>query len=687
MKKISLLFSFLIIAISTYAYIASFRNGQEIEADEIGFSEGLFQFDTQTSPRNSVKSITFDEKTASTGEVSHSDMVGNKSEYIKIADKYARKYPDASGIIIRDIGTYTLRTDGSRVYSYHFVGKILTPEALNWGQRPLYFEDGRSRVRMIFERTIMPDKSEVWWDTTDYTITEPSEEGVFFDYGKIYSPKFPGVKVGSIVEYVYESETYNPFDPNFFSPGFYFQDENPVVKSQAIVIIPIDKELNYKNYKWPKGNKSPEIAVRDSIRIYNWLIEDSPPFVTEPDAPSYADLVPRFSASLFHDWNYIYDWLGHLQRERMEVTQDIRDQVTEICDGATDMADSINRIYIWVQREIHYISIKGSISSGQTGHSAQFTFEKKYGDCSDKSILLATMLKEIGVEAYPIVLKTNDEEEETRKIPDLSGNHAITMLILNGERIFLDPTSTSHTYPYFRSDDAGVTYVCPLKREWGMISTPPPEDNAQHISIQSRLTVDGNLEGTFRADYVGDWEASYRGFWESQPQEQRQFIMQDWMSYIISGAQITDWSLPGADDIFTPFSEIASFNIDNFPDKSGDIWLLKIPAIENAYSFDELALEERQFPIEYTAPKQVTHKIVIDLPSGFEIEYIPEKIALENEYSSYYGEYSIQGKTIIFEDNYRLKKRIVEAKDYKKYKEFCHRIEDYIDQRVFVSER
>jgi transglutaminase-like putative cysteine protease len=683
-----LLVFLLILLIASYADVVDMSDGRLISGSNLEYRNGKLLLDGKAFDRSEISRITLGTKRyAPIGEQAgqgFSEILSDIDYLFEQAEIVEEKYPDASGIVIVDHGTYKLNLDGTRSYSYHFAGRILDQSTLGWGHRPLWFEEGRSGAKILFARVISPEGEIAWWDTSDYVITEPSEGGVFFDYGKILSAAFPEVGIGSIVEYAYETTTYNPFDPNFFSAGFYFQDEVPTVKSHCTVVVPIGKDLNFKNYNWPKDNNSPKITRDENFITYDWLIENTTPFLNEPKAPSYADLVPHFNASLFHDWNYIYDWLGGLNSARMVATDEIKAKVAEITDCAIDMADSIGRIYIWVQREIHYISIKGSVASGQTGHEAQFTFEKKYGDCTDKSILLSTMLREIGVEAYPIIIMTNDEEEIPRDIPGFDGNHAITLIYYDGEEIFLDPTSTTHKFPYYRSDDVGVTYVCALCRRWGMTSTPPPEENARHIDIKAFIDEKGNMTANYTAGFIGNYEADFRGFWEMQPVERRGIILQNWMSYTISGAEVVSWELPGADDLSVPFREEMKLRVESYPSFAGDLWLVKVPEIENILVFDEVSLKERKFPIEYTAPYRESFHVEFEFPQNIVIEALPEDIEIESEYAYFKANYRETQKGVLFEGVYDLKARIIPPEDYRDYQTFCRKISRYIQNQIFL---
>lgn len=660
-----------------------FSDGSLIDGSYIKLKSDSIFIDGISFPREQVREIIFNNPETTDMEFEKRCPFFDKKELMADARKNEKKYPDASGIILRDVGTYTLLPGGRQIYRYHFAGKILKNAKLEWNKKILYFEAGRSMARVICERTIAPDGKEFFWDPLSFSIGEPTESGVFFDYGKVYTAIFPSVTVGSIVEYILEVEEFMPFDSNFFSPGFYFADDVPVIQSRCDVILPINKKLNYKNYFLPKDIT--KITTTDSTRTYSWFVRDAEPFLEEPHSPSSSDLVPHFEASLFEDWNYIYDWASGLQLARMKSTPEISSLVSEICQDAVSLEDSINRLYIWVQREIHYISVKGSISSGETGHPAQFTLDMRFGDCTDKSILLATMLREIGVEAFPIILMTNDEREVSREIPDISGNHAITLAIVHGKKYFLDATSTTHTFPYFRLDNCGVTYYCAICRNWGTIDVPPPEQNAQHIDLKVSVNENGSIEGEYFSNYIGDWEANERGFWEYQTPDARQFIISDWFSSLFGDVEILNWDLPGIGDLFSSFHEHFKFKSSNFGSRVGNILIFPLPLLTQDFRFSEVYLEKRKYPIEYTAPYRISHKIIFDLFDGALIEHIPSNISLTCGHASYDAGFEISDKRIIFTDDFKLYSRIIPVEDYHEYRLFCKKIEAFASSKIILG--
>ena len=57
----------------------------------------------------------------------------------------------------------------------------------------------------------------------------------------------------------------------------------------------------------------------------------------------------------------------------------------------------------FVQHDIRYVAIELGIGGWQP-HTASDVFSHRYGDCKDKATLMRTMLHEIGVDSYHVVI-------------------------------------------------------------------------------------------------------------------------------------------------------------------------------------------------------------------------------------------------------------------------------------------
>ncbi|MCK5380613.1 MAG: transglutaminase domain-containing protein, partial [Candidatus Latescibacteria bacterium] len=378
---------------------------------------------------------------------------------------------------------------------------------------------------------------------------------------------------------------------------FYFQAYEPVRRSRMTVTIPNTKTLNYKAYRMPEGKETPRIIPGESATTYVWELTDVEPLIPEPSMPSYTTVIPSVEASLFENWDYIFDWLTRLQERRIQITPEIEQAVRDITADAADQEEKVARIYHFIQQTIRYISIKGSIGSGWSGHEAFYTLQNKYGDCIDKSILFTTMLNVLGVESEPIIILTNRAGAADRTIPSMRGNHAITLVHLNGRDFYLDATSTSHRYPAFRADDHGVTTINALKREIGFIDLPEPEQNRRTYTLSVRILPNGDAETEYASAYVGDYEARVRGFYMVRKESDHERMLANMVSSFSPDATLKDYALQNVYDISKPFSIGLSYILRDYVVEAGDLRIFAIPGAE--MDFSETTLPERKYDIAY----------------------------------------------------------------------------------------
>ena len=670
-----------------HAHVVKTYDGEEVRCETATYGHDELLLDGNTAiPRERVKEIFFEmPKIAPAVSEQTKEIPQDIQEILKQAQEQARKYPDADGIVLLDDGEYVLNEDGTNVYRYHFRGLILKEEKKKeWSDQSVHFDEKRERMKLVWARTIRPTGEVLPLDPATVTITDPAGGGVSFGKGKIFSYTLPETDVGCIVEYLYEREEFDPFDKEMFFPRFYFQAYEPVRRSRMTVTIPKTKTLNYKAYRMPEGKGTPRIISGESAITYVWELTDVEPLIPEPSMPPYSAVVPSVEASLFKSWDYIFDWLTRLQERRIQVTPEIEQAVREITADAADQEEKVARIYHFIQQYIRYISIKGSIGSGWSGHEAFYTLQNKYGDCIDKSILFTTMLNVIGVKSEPIIILTNRAGVADRSIPSMRGNHAITLVHLNGRDFYLDATSTSHRYPAFRADDHGVTTINALRREIGFIDLPKPEQNRRTYTLSVRILPNGDAETEYASAYVGDYEARVRGFYMVRKESDHERMLANMVSSYSPDATLKHYHLDNVYDISKPFSMHLSYTLRNYVVEAGDLRIFAIPGAE--MDFPEVTLPERKYDIAYDTGFEMIHDVTITVPETYRVKYLPPEISLKTSYATYSASYTAKNDTtLVFHDDFRRTKRVVPVRDYVEYKTFLQKVSKYSKEQLFFS--
>lgn len=641
-------------------------------------------------PRDAVRSIEFQAEGDAAAAAQPSAATGLSDlakSMLPAGIKMAKQYAGVPGVVLVDDGEFTLRKDGTNAYSYRFAGLVIKEEMKSWAQVSCGFTEGRSRVRLVYAHAVNRDGTVTSLTQDMLKTSSPSEDLQFFNpTRKVTSGVIPGVEVGCIVEYCYEYEEYNPEDPRLFDPGFFFQGAEPVALSRVKVTLPKDITLKYAIRNFPDLHKAePKIDETADTHSYTWQLDTMPPLTPEPLMPPEKDLVPMVECSIFKDYNEVYELLRGLQQARIKQTPAIDSQVGEIIKGAETVDDKIARIYYWVQENTRYISIKGSLGAGFSGHTAQETFDNRYGDCTDKSVLFCTMLKSAGIDSCPIILETNDEGTGVTEIPTLSGNHCITEVCLPERNFYLDSTAQDYRYPFFRADDHGAYAVNAIRGDIKPIPVPPPSDNQRTSKLEITLDPQGDAKVRTVNHYNGNVEAGVRGFWKQSREDNRKSMMSEYVNSISPGAVLEDFTLSNLEDLSKPLEMTLNYALPGHGIRTKDLLYLKMPTLER--DFPEVALETRRYPVQHMTTEERNLDIDLTMPAKFRAKWLPPPLDVSNPYIEYHAKYEEKDGHVLFHETFRRLQRIVPVDGYPQYRDALRAVAAFTKQEIFLTEK
>src|SRR5258708_19934734 len=135
----------------------------------------------------------------------------------------------------------------------------------------------------------------------------------------------------------------------------------------------------------------------------------------------------------FVSWRDMGLWYTDWTRGRREASAEIRQKVAALTSSSRTPLEKMQALAGFVQRDIRYVAIELGIG-GYQPHPAVDVFTHRYGDCKDKVTLMASMLKEIGVESYYVVINS-ERGAVTSEMPAHMGgfDHAILAIHLPAE--------------------------------------------------------------------------------------------------------------------------------------------------------------------------------------------------------------------------------------------------------------
>lgn len=666
----------------------TFKDGLSVLTKDILYNDEFFTINSEKVSRNEISHITM-------SSISSSDLKSlslektDHNELLKRASYMEEKYPDQPKLILLDEGFEKLYADGRSVIRSRYAVKIMNESQLDYANISLYNSSGKVESKLIYARSISPDGIIEYLDMNTITTTSPSRGTQFYGNDRevtISKAVIPGVRPGSIIDYEYERTVISREDPKQFFTQWYFNGTSPVYSSEFTVMIAEGREFYIHKNAINPDLFTETIRKAEGFTVYTYSYKESPPVVIEKQGPKLAEILSYIYGSSFKDQSYLSKWLSAFFVERMEVNSEITKAVSEVIKDLKTEEEKIEALYYYMQRNIRYLSIKTSLSSGLAGHRASETFSNKYGDCIDKSILFAAVLKSVGIEAYPVIVMTNDNPQPLYgKIGTLDGNHAINEIHLkSGKVIYLDTTGNSYRYPFFRSDNHGITAWNPIKNTFRNTGFPSVNDNSiitnSEIHLKTNLTADIKEVTTTR----GTEEVRFREYFRQAQKEQIKSVMEFFANRSFTGSTLSDYYFDQPADMTNDYSYTIHYSVPSILDKAGNIYLLRI---RQDFGFDFVSPVERKTPVIFQTVLNRIYKGSIEIPENFEVTALPPDLEIETEYLKYSGKYRTDGNKIYYENIYSRNKTYVPVSDYTELRNSLIKINDYIRSPILLKNK
>jgi len=193
--------------------------------------------------------------------------------------------------------------------------------------------------------------------------------------------------------------------------------------------------------------------------------------------------------SEFADWGAVAKWGTELFAGAGEADRSVQEKAESIKQEGGSLVDQATRALDFVQKDIRYLGVE----LGQYSHLPEKpakVLSQRYGDCKDKSLLLISLLKELGIEAKPVLASPGFEKGAQGRLPSpYAFSHAIVLAHIDGKEYWLDPT---RSYQYGPLSERQASYGAGLvlsDTTTGLSELPAVDSNQLAISREATFKV------------------------------------------------------------------------------------------------------------------------------------------------------------------------------------------------------
>ncbi len=619
------------------------------------------------------------------------DFISEKEEIVEVdaceliaKAPSAEEYPDASAAILLNEVKRVIHLDGTSSTTYHRIIKLFNKRGIEkFGEVFITYNAWGERITIKKARTFKLDGTEV--EATSIKDIFPLEGYRLYSHISQKVISMPALEEGVTIEYQYTLDDYSRgFIGKNFQDTFYLQDFEPIQSCRYVLTIPEGIEIKIVNFK---TDIEPEIKKDESKVIYTWEASDISQIIYESDMPPFHNIAPRITVSSFSSWEEIASWYYDISREQSKADPDIKAKVAELIQNETTLEGKIRALYHYVITEIRYLGLEFGIS-GHMPHEASEIYKYKYGDCKDKATLLIAMLKEAGIEAYYVLLRTRYSGEIDLDLPSFQFDHAIAAVPLNGELMFLDGTAENYCYGELPAMDQDVWAMVLIDGEGKFMKVPmqSTEKNQRVREIKLDLKEDGSVSGEITVLQSGIFAAYYRSIFKDLGETKRKELIQNSLSSSCPGSILEEFSFSDLADLNVPVEQRYKFRVPSYARKVGEKLHLKPSIIERVESTSIVAKEERRFPMYFYSQYCTQNIIEITIPEGYKVERIPDDIDLVLPFVSYRVKYSIEEDLIKYERYYKFNTFEISKEEYSSFKEFVERIAQEDAQEIILKQ-
>lgn len=602
---------------------------------------------------------------------------------------------NAHGIVRLHETTFTVKSVGEAVQRVHSVVTVLNKQGDNHAAMVVGY-DKLSKVTNL-EGTLYDADGKVIKklkksDIEDYsTYTDYN----LFDDQRVKSASFPKQPAYPYtVEFLIETTERNLM----FYPTWTPQEEEHLAIEQATftVIMPPNLTVRYKEMNLLSPGVS--TATAGGGKTFVWTVSNRQALEIEPLSPPIREQIPMvytapsdFEVQKYKGklttWSDLGKFYHTLNDGREHIPDDLRQRILNLTGNEKTRAGKVRKVYQFVQNQTRYVSVQLGIGGWQTIEADKVAINK-YGDCKALTNYAKALLKVIGVEAYPALVRAGDKEPDVlADFPSFQFNHVILCVPDGRDTLFLECTDGNNPAGYV-SDFTGSRHaLLIMPNESRLVKTPAyrPIDNLQQRRIQVTLTEQGDATADVRTYYSGLQQDDYASTLHNlNRDEQRDWLLR---RIAIPAFELTTFSYREQTGAVPAITEQLSLSIRQWATISGTRLFLPL----NLMSALPLAtpLSQPRKTLVDLGPGydfNDSDTIVYKLPKGYTPEYQIRPLTIESKFGQYATHMTIEGEQVTYIRHVTMHRGLFPATAYTEWMDFRKKIAkaDRV-QMVFVK--
>ena len=496
---------------------------------------------------------------------------------------------------------------------------------------------------------------------------------------------FPRLSAGDVVELRLRVEDVAPRNEiaDYYGEIEYMQSDEPLSNREYVLITPKNKTFHI--FASPLPGLVKETKEEGEQRIFRFSAASVPPIGPEPAMPPWPSVLAQVHVSTFNTWDEVGAWYWGLSKEKLDVDDEVRAKVKEITKGLKSERDKIKAVYNYVTR-LRYVALEFGIE-GIRPRRCALTMARGWGDCKDKATVIVTMLRELGIPATLVLVRTGMRGDiESRPASLAPFDHAIAYV--PSQDLYLDGTA-EHTgtgeLPLF-DRGAFALQVNEGKPKLVRLPQPPAEQSNIKRKIEVALGGDGMGQVSVEADISGVYASDYRARYIAEG-TRRERVTRDLSGEfgtleLVSGKGGLEMN--NLDDTEQPVHWKIRGKAQSFARKEGQSFSIPAaPVMDLAQKY--ASLSTRKLDVVLGALTMREDEWTVKLAPGMQVTRVPLALSKDTPFGSFGMTVEQSAGKIVVKSRLVLKKAVIPPAEYDAWRIFCEAVDRAFGQRIVLS--
>ena len=600
-------------------------------------------------------------------------------------------FPNASSVILFCKEETKITKDNKQEYLIHAMVKILNDKGrVEWGEVEIGYDSTYERVELEFARTITPEKKIIYVGKENIRDVSRYLNFPLYSNSRAFIISMPEVLKGSIIEYkvkIYKSKLINKKD---FSLIYRLKESQPILDAEFRVSVPQGRKVFLKvlnkDYLPSHIDCKPRVIIKNGFCNYIFKFKNIPQLLPESNMVPYSFVNPAVVISSFSNWGQFYNWWRALYKDKIALTEEMREFLTELTKGVSSDYEKAKRIYDFCAEKIRYVAVEYG-EAGFEPHRASEVFLNKYGDCKDQAILLVAFLRGAGFKAWPVLIPTKEAYNLEEELTASYFNHAIALVRIGEDLIFMDPTSSTTSFGDLPPPDQNRKVLVFFKDTYKILSTPLIRENLLKIKMQIDINKEEVARVRREVASKGFYASSQRFYLKHTPPQLIKDHIQERMKQFSSLSKLLTFQVKNV-EILSKREPLLRYEFlaYNLLSKVRNLRILPFLG-EEFLEPSWVNKEKRDYPLYLGSPYRAEVEVHLNLPSNLEVEYLPKDLEINSDLLSFSLSYQEKNGGLIFREIFVINKEIVSQEEYIKFKELIEKILHNFKQQIILKKK